>query len=137
MEDRKSVFGYLFTLAGGAVALTSKKQITVVLSTMEAELIALNEAGKEAVFLCQLLQQLSPQHQPPVLINCDNLGTVQFSQNPQHHQRSKHVDVRYHYIRQLIEDNLVKIQHIGTKHMVADMLTKPLKPALVKPALRS
>lgn len=133
--DRKSVYGNVFVLSGGAVAWSSIKQTTCVSSTMEAEYIALNEAGKETVFLYEVLQAMDPQDRLPITLYEDNLGTVQFTENPQFHKKSKHIDNRYHYVRQLLEDNIIEIEHIGSGQQAADMLTKPLKAHERAPAL--
>src|SRR5271167_3594987 len=100
------------------------KQTTYVGSTMEAEYIALNEAGKQAVFLYEVLQSIDPQDRLPITVYCDNKGSVQFSDNPLFHKRSKHIDNRYHYVRQLVEDSLIEIEYVSTDNMAADMLTK-------------
>jgi hypothetical protein len=99
--DRKCVSGYAFTLNGGAVTWNSQKQRTVVTSTTEAEYIGLCNAGKEAVLLAELLQSITNQeHYPiPIIIYGDNNGALQLCKNPEFHARTKHIDVRYQYIR--------------------------------------
>jgi hypothetical protein len=136
-QDRLSIFGGIFTLGGGAVAWMSQKATSVVASTMEAELIACNENGKTTQFLYSILQRLLPEDRLPITIRCDNLGTIQFIENPRHHKRSKHIDTRYFYVRQLLEDNIIAIEHVESKGNAADMLTKPLKAQLIAPALKT
>jgi hypothetical protein len=125
-EDRKSIYGKGFVLSG-AIAWSSMKQTTCVGSTMEAEYIALNEAGKEDVFLYEILQTMDPRDRLPITLYEDNQGTVQYAHNPEFHKRSKHIDNRYHYVRQLLEDNIISVEHVSMGQMAADMLTKPLK----------
>jgi hypothetical protein len=111
------------------------KQRTNVAATMEAEYIATCEAGKLAVFLYEILYTLWPKDHLPVTLCCDNLGTIQFAHNPTFHKRSKHIDNRYHYIRQLLEDDMIAMEHVSTKDQAADMLTKPLRVQAFTPAL--
>jgi hypothetical protein len=126
-EDRRSISGNIFILQGGAVAWTSSRQTIVAGSMMESEYIALNEAGKTTVFLYEILQTIDPQDRLPITIYEDNEGTRKFAHNPQFHKRSKHIDTRYHYVRQLLDDNLIADEYIKSADMAADMLTKPLR----------
>jgi hypothetical protein len=136
IEDRRCQFGYAFILNGGAVSWASIKQTSNVSSTTEAEYIAACEGGKEAVFLYEILYALWPEDHLPITLRGDNEGSIALAKNPEFHKRSKHIDNRYHYIRQLLADNLISIQHVPTKEMVADILTKPLKPAVFGPLLK-
>jgi hypothetical protein len=94
---------------------------------MEAEYIAMCEAGKEAVFLYEILQTILPADRLPIAVLGDNLGSVQLAHNPEFYKRSKHIDMRYHYIRQLVEDNIVDLRQISSHLNASDMLTKPLR----------
>jgi hypothetical protein len=134
-EDRKCVFGDGFILNNGIVAWQSQKQTTNVAATMEAEYIASCEAGKLAIFLHDVLYALHPGDYLPITLRCDNLGTIQFAHNPAFHKRSKHIDNRYHYLRQLIEDDLISLEHVPTKAQAADLFTKPLRYQAFAPAL--
>jgi len=135
-EDRRCHFGYVFILNGGAVSWASIKQTSNVNATTEAEYIAACEGGKEAVFLHEILYILWPKDHLPITLRGDNEGSIALAKNPEFHKRSKHIDTRYHYIRQLLADNLISIQHVPTKDMVADILTKPLKPSVFGPLLK-
>jgi hypothetical protein len=135
-EDRRCHFGYVFILNGGAVSWASIKQTSNVNATTEAEYIAACEGGKEAVFLHEILYILWPKDHLPITLRGDNEGSIALARNPEFHKRSKHIDTRYHYIRQLLADNLISIQHVPTKDMVADILTKPLKPSVFGPLLK-
>jgi hypothetical protein len=123
-------------LNGGAVSWASIKQTSNVNATTEAEYIAACEGGKEAVFLHEILYILWPKDHLPITLRGDNEGSIALARNPEFHKRSKHIDTRYHYIRQLLADNLISIQHVPTKDMVADILTKPLKPSVFGPLLK-
>jgi hypothetical protein len=123
----KSTMGYIFILAQGAITWSSKMQRSVSTSTTEAEYHALAYAGKEAVWIRMFLEQLGQQLNGPTIIYGDNQGAIALVENPEFHARTKHIDVSAHYIRELVEDQMVKVQYIPTDQMLADCLTKPLK----------
>lgn len=128
-SDRRSTTGYCFSLTsdGPVISWKSRKQPTVALSTCEAEYMALASAVQESMYLVQLLHGLDKnKHHTPVLIYEDNQGTIELSKNPVCRQRSKHIDVKYHFVRSAHVDGKVKIQYCPTEHMLADVLTKPL-----------
>ena len=126
-QSRKSTMGYIFLLAQGPITWSSKMQRSVSTSTAEAEYHALAYAGKEAVWIRNLLQQLKQQQQEPTILYGDNQGAIALVKNPEFHARTKHIDVSAHYIRELEEDQVVKVQYKATDEMLADCLTKPLK----------
>jgi hypothetical protein len=128
METRRSTTGYCFKLLGSAVSWTSIRQSTVATSTCEAEYMALAEAAKETIWLNRMLQELSfINKDKPTQLYCDNQGTLALAGYPAHHKRSKHIDIRYHYIREMVDNGHITIHHVGTQDQAADMLTKPLK----------
>ncbi|KAJ3473640.1 hypothetical protein NLI96_g12898 [Meripilus lineatus] len=124
--DRRSVSGYTFLLSGGAISWSSKKQPTVALSTMEAEYLALAHATKEAIWLRSLLDNLHFPIDHATPINCDNQSAIAFAHDHQFHARSKHIDIRHHFIRQHISDKEIVVPHVATQDNVADVLTKAL-----------
>jgi hypothetical protein len=124
--DRKSVGAYVFTLANGPVSWQSKKQTTVAWSSMEAEYIALGSAGKEAVWLSIMDQELGFHDGKPVTIFEDNQPAIALAKNPTSHARTKHIDVLHHALRGLIEDKKIEVEYLNTKKMIADLLTKPI-----------
>jgi len=107
-------------------------QKKVALSTMEAEYMALCEASKEAVWLNKLVQSVASQglrtaiSGGPINIKVDNSGCIDFSKNPVEHKRTKHIDIRYHFVREAITTNKVTLEHCATDDMVADPMTKEL-----------
>jgi hypothetical protein len=130
-NDRRSTGGYIFTFAGTAISWKSKRQATVALSSCEAEYIAESEAAKEAIWLRRLLCQLQVGHSQwdtpePVTILGDNRGALALAKNPMYHARTKHVDIRYHFVREKVEEQLVKMEWIAGGLNPADGLTKPL-----------
>lgn len=123
--DRRSYTGYYFEFAGGPVAWESRKQPTVALSSAEAEYMALSSATKEACFLRTLIMELSGKI-PNITIYSDSQSAQKLALNPIHHNRTKHIDVRYHFIRQKINDGIIHLKYLPTNVLPADMLTKPL-----------
>jgi len=107
-------------------------QKTVALSTMEAEYIALCEASKEAVWLDKLVQSVASQglrtaiSGRPINTKVDNRGCIDSSKNFVEHKRTKHIDIRYHFVREAITTDKVTLQHCATDDMVADPMTKKL-----------
>ena len=94
-------------------------------SSCETEYVAIDAAASEAVWLRLLLSELG-HPQDPTLLYVDNLGSIDLAHNPENHNRTKHIDVRYHYIRQLVENREIELRWIETGRMLADTLTKPL-----------
>lgn len=128
VEDRRSQSGSVLTLAGGAITWKSKKQPTVSLSTMEAEYIALSEVSKEVIYLKRLLNHMQFYRfvENPVCVLCDNQSAIELAKNAVYHKRSKHIDIRFHFTRELVEKNEIKIVYLRTDSMLADILTKAL-----------
>jgi transposase InsO family protein len=126
VDDRRSVAGWVFMAAGGATSWQSQKQKSVALSTVEAEYMAACAACKEAVWQRAILAQAGVSTDQPMLILTDNQGAMALAKNPNHHQRSKHIDIRYHYVRQQVSKRTVQLDYIATADQAADQLTKPL-----------
>ena len=126
LDDRKSTSGYLFQIGGGAVSWRSKKQTCVALSTAEAEYVALASAAQEAMWMRQLTALLGDRPQEAVTVFEDNQSAICMTKNPQFHGRSKHISIKYHFIRDQVDKGSVKLQYCPTEDMVADMLTKGL-----------
>ena len=127
-QDRRSMSGYSFKLsdASSPISWKTKKQATVALSTCEAEYMALAATVQEAKFLSQLLTDMSRDKVHKTLIHVDSQSAISLANNPIQHQRSKHIDIRYHYIRSEIQNNHVDLKYISTEDNVADIFTKPV-----------
>lgn len=123
LDHRKSTSGYVFTFAGGAVSWQSKLQKCVALSTTEAEYIAATEAGKELLWLVRFLLELGMQ-QEDAIVFCDSQSAIDLSKNATYHSRTKHIDVRFHWLRDVIENQQMKLKKIHTDKNPSDMLTK-------------
>ena len=125
-DDRHSTSGFVCQLSGGAISWSSKKQATVALSTTEAEYIALCATAQEVVWLRRLLSELGVQMFNPTEVMEDNQGAIAMGRNPVNHNRTKHIDIRYHYVREAVDDGIITMTYCPTKEMIADALTKPL-----------
>lgn len=123
--DRRSYTGYFFRLSNCAISWETKKQVTVALSSTEAEYMGISECCKEAVYLRNLLLELTNVTYPVPIFN-DNQSAHKLSANPIYHKRSKHIDVRYHFCREKVANEIVKIKYLSTSEMPADLLTKGL-----------
>ncbi|MCP3667059.1 MAG: DDE-type integrase/transposase/recombinase [Gammaproteobacteria bacterium] len=137
---RKSTSGYVFLLGSGdsysAVSWASRRQRTVALSSTESEYISASAAAQEAVWLRKLLAGLhvsatGKQSEGfdlgiPTILLADNKGAIKLSKNQSVHGRSKHVDVKYHYLRQLVTEGQIALKYVSTNENWADVLTKPL-----------
>jgi len=125
IDSRKSTSGYLIKFAGGAVAWQSKLQRCVALSTTEAEFIAITEACKELLWMKKFLQELGFV-QDKYFLFCDSQSAIHLGKNSTFHSRSKHIDVRYHWIRDVLDVRLLELAKVHTDDNGANMMTKTL-----------
>ncbi|MCO5606038.1 hypothetical protein L7F22_060225 [Adiantum nelumboides] len=125
-DSRKSVSGYCFSLGSGIVSWISKKQPTVALSSTEAEYKAACFAACEAVWLRRILTDLGVQVATATTLQCDNQSCMAIAKNPVFHARTKHIEIQYHYVRELIEDEIIELEYCPTLENQADIFTKPL-----------
>ena len=123
VDIRRSTTGYVYTLGGTAVSWGSQLQKIVALSTTEAEYVAVTEASKEMVWLQSFLEELGKKQEDNVLY-CDSQSAIHLAKNPSFHSRTKHIQLRYHFIRSLLEDGILKLEKISGAQNPADMLTK-------------
>jgi hypothetical protein len=126
VDDRKSTSGSVFLLGTSLVTWGSQKQRVVALSSCEAEYIASANAACQGIWLSRLLGGLLGIPTPKVNLLVDNKSAIALSKNPVHHDRSKHIDTRYHFIRDCVERGEVDIDHVSTAEQLADILTKVL-----------
>ncbi len=126
-ETRKFTSGYVLKISGGAVCWRSKKQSIVATSSFEAEYIASCSAAKEAVWLSCLIGDICNHEKPkPIRVFEDNQGSIYWGKNQAITQSKKHVDIHYHFVRDVVALDKVEFVHCPTKDMVADSQTKPL-----------
>ena len=135
IDDSRSTSGYLMQLNGAAVSWCSQKQPTVAKSTCEAEYMGQSDAGSEIVWLRGLLKDLGIHPIGPTTLYADNQGAIRLANNPENHRRTKHIAVKYHYTRELVENNTLKLVYKETRDMLADCLTKPLGRTKFEPVL--
>lgn len=126
-SSRKSTTGYVFLFGNSAISWSSKLQKTVALSSCEAEYMALKEGIKEQIWLQSLYQQLGiPYRNDQTTLYTDSQSAIALAKNPEHHARTKHIDIQYHFVRQNVQDTTVKLTYIPTTDQPADGLTKAL-----------
>ncbi|XP_074328334.1 secreted RxLR effector protein 161-like [Apium graveolens] len=126
VEDRKSTGGMVFYLNESLVTWVSQKQRCVALSSCEAEFIAATAAACQAIWLRNLLTRITGEEFGPVMLYIDNKSTIDLAKNLVFHGRSKHIDVRYHFIRECVERGEVIVKHIRSELQRANVLTKDL-----------
>lgn len=125
---RHSISGFAFTYAGGAISWGSHKQPIVTLSSTEAEYISASDTCRELLYLGSIISELTgfDVFSSPVILHCDNQSAIRIALNGLLHARTKHIDIRYHFIREAIENDLVELVYMPTNNMVADIFTKAL-----------
>ncbi|KAA0059797.1 putative mitochondrial protein [Cucumis melo var. makuwa] len=126
-NDRKSTSGYVFFIGNTTFTWSSKKQPIVTLSTCEAEYVAATSCVCHAVWLRNLLKTVGILQDDPTMIHVDNKSTIVLAKNPVFHDRSKHIDTRFHFIRDCISRKEVQVEYVKTEDQIADIFTKPLK----------
>ena len=127
LDDRRSTSGFMFMLGSRVVSWSSKKQSVVALSTTEAKYIVAAFCACQCVYLRRVLEKLGVEEKTGIVIMCDNSSTIQLSKNPMFHGKSKHIDVRFHFLRVLVNDGVVELSYCNSQDQIADIMTKPLK----------
>lgn len=122
VDNRRSMIGYAFTLGGSVVSWKATLQATVTLSTTEAEYMALTEAAKEGIWLKGITGDLGILHDH-VIVFCDSMSAICLAKDQVHHEKTKHIDVRYHFLR---DEQRIKVMKVGTADNPTDMFTKPV-----------
>jgi hypothetical protein len=123
---RHAILGYAFLIDGGVILWRSHKQEIVTLSTTEAEYVAATHAAKEAVWLRHLKGELLTPFENSIMIYCDNQAALKIATDDNYRARTKHINIRYHYIQQVINMGELSITYCPTDDMTADILTKAL-----------
>ncbi|CAN1807780.1 Retrovirus-related Pol polyprotein from transposon TNT 1-94 [Linum perenne] len=131
VDHRRSTSGYVYTVGGTAVSWVSQLQKIVALSTTEAEYVAITEASKEMIWLQGLLAELGFEQTKNTLY-CDSQSAIHLAKNSAFHSRTKHIGLRYHFVRSLLEDNVLKLEKIAGSKNPADMLTKAVTTEKLK-----
>jgi hypothetical protein len=126
IDDRKSTSGYAFKYGSSLISWASRKQPVVTLSSAEAEYVAATSATCQVVWLRRLMSDLSPKKLEPTPIYCDNSSTITLSKNQVFNKKSKHIDIRYHFIRELVNEDVITVKFCKSTDQQADIFTKPL-----------
>lgn len=126
IDSRKSTTGLLFFYGSSLISWQSQKQKIVALSSCESEYIAGTTATCQGVWLARLLSELKSEQCKPFPLKMDSQAAIALSKNPVFHERSKHIDIRFHFIRECIGDGKMDVTHVCTEKQLADTLTKPL-----------
>eukprot|EP00253_Pinus_taeda_P010859 PITA_10859 len=114
IDDRKSTSSYVFHMGSGAISWASKKKSIVALSTAEAEYVAATTATCQAVWMRRMLRSLGQEQAKATVIFCDNSSAIALSKNSVFHKRTKHIDTRFHYIRELVNNGEIVLEHCRT-----------------------
>src|ERR1700678_2044081 len=113
-------------MAGGPVTWSSKRQATVALSTVEAEYVAMSRCAQQMSWIHSWLDEVKITYSLPGLIKGDNRGAIALTKNTKDHGKVKHIDIRHHYIRELIHSGTIILEHVSSVDNLADLFTKPL-----------
>lgn len=125
--ERKSTSGYIFLLNKAPVSWCSKKQSVVALSSCEAKYISGSFAACQAMWIAQLLYELKMIIKEPMELRIDNISAINLSKNPISHGRSKHIEIKFHFLRDLVSKGRIAVVHCRTEQQLADAMTKALK----------
>ena len=125
-DHHRAISGHAFLIDGSAISWSSCKQELVTLSTAEAEYVAATHAAKECIWLLCLIEELSPSPLSTTTLYCDNQATLKLATDDNYHARTKHIDICFHFIRQVVASRAVDIHYCPTDDMTADILTKAL-----------
>ena len=126
VDDRKSRSGYVFHLGSGAISWASKKQPIVSLLTAQVEYVRATTSSCQEVWMRRMLRDLCHEKDGATTILCDNSSAIALSNNSVFHKRTKHIDAKYHFIRELVNSNEIVLQHCRLEEQFADIFTKPL-----------
>ena len=122
----RSTSGYVFMMAGGPVTWSSKRQATVALSTVEAEYVAMSRCAQQMSWMHSWLNEVEINYSRPGIIRGDSRGAIALTKNTKDHGKVKHIDIRHHYIRDLLQSGVINIERVSSVDNLADLFTKPL-----------
>ena len=126
LDERKSTSGGAFFLGDSLVAWISKKQNFIALSTTEAEYIAAAACCTQVLWMVQALADLEIKYAEPIPLHCDSTSTISISKNPVLHSKTKHIPLRYHFLKDHIANKVVQLQYVPSTEQIVDIFTKPL-----------
>lgn len=126
VHTRKSTTGFVVKLGEATIAWNSQRQKVVALSTTEAEYLASCQAVKEIVWIQSILKNIMRLEEVTTTLYMDCQSAIRLIKNPEYHKRTKHIDVKYHFIREKFNLGIFNLEHVGSADQQADILTKPL-----------
>lgn len=126
LDDRKSTTGVLYMLGKSLISWQSQKQKVVALSSCEAEYIAATTAACQGIWLTRLLAELIGEEPGQTVMKVDNKSAINLCKNPVLHEQSKHIDTRYHFIRECVEKKQIAVEYVRSEDQLADILRKPV-----------
>ncbi|GAU38708.1 hypothetical protein TSUD_396360 [Trifolium subterraneum] len=132
VEDRKSTAGYMFLIGDAPISWCSKKEQVVALSSCEAEYITASMCATQAIWLKNLIEEIAGKGMDSVTLKIDNISAINLAKNPISHGRSKHIEMRYHYLREQVNNDLLKLEHCRSEVQLADILTKSVQNEVFK-----
>ncbi|XP_022873600.1 uncharacterized protein LOC111392479 [Olea europaea var. sylvestris] len=135
VDTRKSTTGFCIFIGGSLVSWKSKRQPTISRSSAEAEYRALAATVSELTWINQLLVDFQVANTSPAIIYCDNLAAIQIAKNPTFHERTKHIEIDLHFIRDKITAGAIKVLPVRSQHQLADAFTKPLPASILSPLM--
>ena len=124
VDDRKSTRGKIYFLSGNTICWPSTKQKVVVLSSYEVKYVAASMVATQGVWLARLMEELIEREGDPPMIYVENKATISLTKNPVLQDRSKHIEIRFHYIQECVDQGLIKIDFIRTEEQLGDIFTK-------------
>ena len=128
IDSAKSQTGYVFYFGGGLIDWSSHLQSVIALSSAESEQLAAYSTARTCVYFRNLLSELGHTQFGPTTIHEDNTACISFSKNPVNYKRNRQVLINHHYIRDLTENGIVRLEYLQTSDQIAYMFTKPLAP---------
>ena len=126
VDDKKSTSGGAFYLGESLVSWLSKKQTSISLSTVEAEYIAAATCCTRVMWMKQTIQDMKVRIDEPISIKCDNTSAISISKNPVPHSKTKHIPIKYHFLREQVAQKIVKLEYVPTKEQTTDIFTNRL-----------
>lgn len=131
-SDSKSYSGFLFQYSGGTIGWACRKQSCTAWSNCEAEYVAMAEASRELLWIRKLLKDFNVELTGPISMYEDNQSAIKMVKNGESRNKTKHVDVKYHFVTDLTRKGIMEIHYCPTDEMIADMMTKPLGATKLK-----
>jgi hypothetical protein len=131
-EDRKSTACYMFMLGGAPIAWSSKKESVVALSSCEAEYIAASLCACQAIWLMNLIDEMIGEDHGAIEMKIDNVSAINLAKNSIAHGKSKHIEMRFHYLREQVTNGKFILQHCRSEDQIANIMTKAVQTEVFK-----